>query len=244
MLQAFILAGGLGSRLRSVIDDCPKAMAPVKGKPFLEHQLEFLKAYGIRDVVLCIGYMGQVIKGYFGSGERWGIRIEYSEEKELLGTAGALKNAEAFAGGTFLVMNGDTMVKFDLQRLLDFHRSRNALATVAVSQDVISSESGNVLVGPDGRIKVFAEKTEIAHCDGCTGGAGADVRGTSMGIYAFEPGVLSLIPRGRKVSLETEVFPEMAEKRLGLWGHLNSEEFVDIGTPERYAMLRGDDVRD
>src|SRR5215217_7466801 len=108
-MRALILAGGLGTRLRPLFSDRPKPMAQVLGKPFLEYQIEQLRAQEFKDLVLCVGYLARHVQDYFGDGRGWGVRIDYAVETELLGTAGAIKNAQTFiAEDAFLVLNGDS----------------------------------------------------------------------------------------------------------------------------------------
>src|SRR5919112_1675155 len=124
-MRALVLAGGLGTRLRSLLNDRPKPMAQVAGKPFLEYQIEMLRLHGFQDLVLCVGYLARHVQEYFGDGRGWGVHIDYAVETELLGTAGAIKNAQNFIDkDPFLVLNGDSYLEADLRELADFHRSR------------------------------------------------------------------------------------------------------------------------
>jgi D-glycero-alpha-D-manno-heptose 1-phosphate guanylyltransferase len=221
-MQALILAGGLGKRLRSVVSDRPKPMALINGRPFLEYQIRFLAAQDVRDVVLCLGHFYQPIREYFGNGRRFGVQMAYSIEREPLGTGGAIKNVEPQPKQTFLVLNGDTYFEIGLRDLLKAHREGGGLATLALVEVEDASRFGAVLLDNRGCVTSFAEKSS----------AGAGL--VNGGIYVFEPSALDYILPRTKVSLEDEVLPALAERRL-LRGHVAQGYHIDIGTPESYA---------
>ena len=146
-MKVLILAGGLGSRLQSLLRGrLPKPMAQVKGKPFLEYQIDQLQAHGFKHLVLCVGHLAHHIQDYFGDGRDRGVQIAYAVETELLGTAGAINNAESFIEDTFLVLNGDSYLEVDFRELTEFHRHQRSadprtigtIATVAVD-DVVET---------------------------------------------------------------------------------------------------------
>src|SRR5437867_6591574 len=132
-MKAFILAAGLGTRLRALGLDVPKVMVPIGGKPLLQHHLEMLAAQGVSEFIVNVHHLPEKITGYFGDGSRYGVRIRYSREPEILGTAGAVKKMEdLLREETFLVVYGDNLVRFELAPFVEFHRSRQALATTAL----------------------------------------------------------------------------------------------------------------
>jgi NDP-sugar pyrophosphorylase family protein len=229
-LKTLILAGGLGSRLQSVIRDRPKPMAEVKGKPFLEYQIKRLRAQGFEEVVFCVGYLAHQIQDYFGVGHRWGVQIAYIVEAELLGTAGAIRNAQGFIKGTFLVMNGDSYLEADFRDLVEFHRSRHSvdsrtigtIATLAVDD---AAAYGTLAMDSTGRILRFREKAETG--PGWING----------GVYVLEPDILDFIPAGQAVSLEKETFPLILKRGWHLYAYPVEGFFVDIGTPEGYRRF-------
>jgi len=233
-MQAFILAGGLGIRLRSIVDDQPKPMADIDNKPFLAHQIEQLKAQGIRQVILCVGYLHDQVLSYFGNGEAWGVRIDYSIETSPLGTGGALKHAQSFVDGTFLVLNGDSFFDIDLQQLICFHEARKkedkgCVGTLALTTVPDAARYGSVLLNGKGRIANFTEKST----------ANGDVAGLiNAGVYVLEPEILETIPAAQKVSIERTVFPSFLGNGSRLYGYEGAEFFVDIGTPEGYYLFR------
>ncbi|GAH77332.1 unnamed protein product, partial [marine sediment metagenome] len=129
-MKAVILVGGLGTRLRASLTDKPKSMAPILGKPFLGYQIEQLKKYGIKDIVLCVAYLADQIKDYFKDGVEFNVNIQYASEKKLLGTGGALKNAEPYLDkGTFLALNGDSYLKINLSDFFQYHKKKNSSET-------------------------------------------------------------------------------------------------------------------
>lgn len=237
-MPALILAGGLGTRLRPVVDDKPKPMAGVNGKPFLEHQLAFLQRYGISHFVLCVGYRRRQIQDYFRDGSRWGVRIDYAIEEQPLGTAGALKNAQQFVGGPFLVLNGDSFFDADLHQLLRFHEEARQttqgpgyLGAIALTRVPEADAYGTVQLAAGGRIVKFAEKAASAPA-----GPLSSSHYINAGIYVLEPQVLQRIPPGKKVSIERDVFPELLDGGH-LYGCYLQGFFVDIGTPEGYRAF-------
>lgn len=232
-MQAFILAGGLGTRLRSIIPDTPKAMAPIQSKPFLEYQILFLRQYGVSTFVLCVGYRHEHIQAHFKNGEDWGIRIDYSLEDRPLGTGGALKNAERYVNDTFLALNGDSYFELDIEDLCHFHKRHKArhndlLGTIALTQVPDPRSYGSITINNENRILTFDEKTDDR-------GAASLI---NAGIYVLEPEVLSLIPPMQTVSLETEVFPHILGHGASLAAYVPDGAFFDIGTPAGYHRFQ------
>lgn len=225
-MKAIILTGGFGTRLRDVVSDVPKPMAIIVGKPFLEHQIRSLKKQGIEEIILAVYYKANIIKSYFGGGVQQGVDITYSEEDVPLGTAGAIKKAEKYLDETFLVLNGDSYSKMDLQAFLNFHKSKKSDATMSLVNIKDHSQFGTVKLEED-KITEFQEKTSCKK-DFINGG-----------IYLFEPNILDLIERDKKISLEEEIFPRLA-KEGRLRGYPHSEYFMDIGRPETYYKFKKD----
>ncbi len=224
-MQALILAGGLGSRLGSMVTETPKPLLLVGKKPFLEYQILQLRRYNLTSIILCIGYLGGKIRGYFGKGERWGINIDYSEEKEALGTGGAIKLAERlFNDGSFLVLNGDSYFDINLGELIDFHKKERALATLALLKTKEPERYGSVEIDKSFNIVNFEEKGLVAKPNLVNGG-----------IYVFERGIFDFIPEGRS-SLEKNLFPRLVGKRF--YGRPHEAYFVDIGIPEAYRGVQ------
>jgi len=230
-MKAVILAGGLGTRLRGAVKDRPKSMAALLGKPFLEYQIEKLRKHCMIEIVLCVGYLANQIKAYFKDGAHFGVNIRYAVEKEPLGTAGALKNAENYLGDeAFLVLNGDSYSKVSFLQLTKFHEERKGVGTILLTRISQPEDYGLVKMDVDSRITAFFEKA----------GKRSSRNIINAGVYVLEPRVLSYIPKGEQVSLEREIFPRLLEKNLPLFGYLTSDYFVDIGTPRGYAKIQED----
>ncbi len=227
-MQALILAGGAGTRLRPVLGELNKPMAPVAGRPFLEYLLLQLKKHEIDQVILCVGYKADHIQSYFGRGDRWGIQVSYSCETEFLGTAGALKLAEEHLHEKdFFVMNGDSLFDIELRTLMHYHREMKATATLALAHVDDGRRYGAVGINELGRIVSFVEKRE--------GYAGGLING---GVYIFAREVLDFIPKGQPASLEQDILPRLIGRDL--YGLPLKGYFVDIGVPADYTRLRSD----
>lgn len=227
-MQAILLAGGLGTRLRSVVNDRPKPMALIGDKPFMEYVVHELSRYGIDEIIFAVGYKGSMVEEYFGDGSRFGVKVSYAYEEELLGTAGAIKNAGRFVTeDTFFVLNADTFYQMDYGRLLRV-KAENRLEMALVLREVpdISRYGAAVLDGA--MLAGFNEKTAEKRPGTINGG-----------VYLMNRELLSEIPEG-KISLENEMIPKwMAEgKRLG--GFVNDGYFIDIGIPEDYFKFQAD----
>lgn len=231
-MQALILAGGLGTRLRPLVNDRPKSMAAISNKPFLEYQIELLKRSHIVNVILCTGYRHEQIQAHFQTGEAWGINIKYSVEEHRLGTAGALKNAEKYVTETFLALNGDSYADLNLEHLIQFHRTqqrgkRRALGTIALTEASDTQAYGCIQIDLENTVSSFTEKS---------GQSNSHL--INAGIYVLEPEILTHVPPARKVSLEKETFPTVIKDGHTLFGYLTAGFFVDIGTPEGYSRFQ------
>ncbi len=229
-IQAVILAGGLGTRLRTIIGDVPKPLAEINGRPFLSYQLDWLKRQGITRIVLCVGYRHELVEASLGDGTSAGMQISYSVETQPLGTGGALYNARKQLHETFLAMNGDTYFDLELAPLLEAHRSRHAIATMGLVEVPDTSRYGAVTLDNDSHVSQFLEK----------GRSGPGL--INAGIYALSATVFDYFPGSAPLSIERDVFPLLAARQLLNACTLHGE-FLDIGTPESYMefirMQRG-----
>jgi len=204
--QAVILAGGLGTRLKPITETIPKPLVEISGKPFLEYLLEHLKKCRITRIVLCVGYLGNKIEEYFGNGERFGLEIKYSYEKELLGTAGAIKNAERLIETeNFIVLNGDSYSQVDFKALLEKHNTSHFPVTMVVSLASNPSEQELIKLN-EGKVVEFYRRNTLTHKEFLNNELNPKI---NAGIYIFNKSILDLIPYGEKVSLEKEIFPSL-----------------------------------
>ena len=228
-MQAILLCGGMGTRLRSVVSDRPKPMADICGKPFLHYLLEMLRDKGITEVIFALGYMGEMIEEYFQDGSAFGLKIAYSYEEEPLGTGGAIRNAlPKILEEEVLVLNADTYFPMDYQGLLRFHQENDgdfSLATRAVP-DI--SRYGAVRRDAAGRILAWNEKLE----DGGQPLAG-EING---GIYVMKKSLIAEIPEGKQ-SLEQDCVPKWLSEGKRIFGLPFDGYFMDIGIPKDYQQF-------
>jgi mannose-1-phosphate guanylyltransferase len=230
-MQAIVLVGGEGTRLRPLTETIPKPALTLVDRPFLAYMLEWLAAHGITEAVLACGFLPDVLRQALGEHERAGLRLRYVTEPQRLGTAGAIRFAADALGEdldrSFLVLNGDVLADLDLTALVRAHRERGGRASIALHPVEDTAAYGLVEAGADGRVRAFAEKT------------GEPVPGEiNAGAYLLERSVLDLIPPGREVSIEREVFPRLVGDGLGalrLDGY-----WRDIGTPDSYLQATWD----
>lgn len=220
---AAILVGGLGTRLRSVVADRPKILAEVRGKPFLTYLLDQLVESGCPNTVLCTGYLGEQVSATFGDSYR-NMRLLYSQELSQLGTGGALRLAlPLLESDCVLAMNGDSFCHTKLSDFWAWHIAQGAEATLLLTHVSDTKRYGRVQVEPSGQVQRFEEK-------GDTQGAGW----INAGLYLLNRQRLATIPAGKPISLERDIFPMWIDR--GLYGYRSQGRFLDIGTPESYAM--------
>ena len=220
----FILIGGLGTRLRSVISEVPKVLAPIEGKPFLWYKIMQLKEAGFRRFVFCAGYLAEQISDFFGDGSKFGVEIEYSIEDEPLGTGGAIKHATQFIDGPFFVGNGDTYLEFSGQPMLDFIHKSEANYCMLLTPPHEKGQEGMVATDSNGMITNFMEKPKEP----------TSIQKINAGIYYLSPSVLDLMLEGQKISMERDIFPDLIEKGKGFYGFDYEGYFIDIGLPKNY----------
>ncbi len=221
-VTAAVLAGGLGTRLRSVVADRPKALASVAGRPFLAYLLDRLAEAGVRRAVLCTGYLGDQVQAALGE-RHHGMALDYSREPEPLGTGGGLRLALPLLATEWVVaLNGDSFCTVDLPRFFRWHRRRGACASLLLARVEDTARYGRVRLARDGAVRSFQEK------DGPSGPGWI-----SAGVYVLSRDLVSEIPAGRPVSMERDVFPSWIGR--GLYGFRGGSSLLDIGTPESYA---------
>ncbi|HEV3154029.1 MAG TPA: NDP-sugar synthase [Candidatus Baltobacteraceae bacterium] len=230
-MQAIVLVGGEGTRLRPLTFGTPKPMVPIMNVPFLARTLERLYDAGIREVILPAGYMPQAITEYFGDGSRLGMNITYVIEDEPLGTAGALKNVEQYIHGPFFVLNGDILTSLDLQAMIAYHEQKGGLGALHLIKVEDPSAFGCVVHDADGRISKFVEKPPKGQ---------EPTNEINAGTYLLEPQVLKMIPPGRNVSIERETFPKLLNEGHALYAYTTADYWIDLGRPEHYLDAHRD----
>lgn len=220
-MKGIIIAGGFGTRLRPLTYNRPKHLLPVANRPFLEYQVAILKRHGIRDIIFATNYHADQIEAHFGDGSRFGVRMRYALEGEPLGTAGAIRNAASLADGdSVLVFNGDILTDFDLTEIIEFHRAREAEATIALRAVERPHPFGIVLADPDGRVRAWHEPSqeEKKRASENPGPPTGEMDFINAGIYVIEPHVVAGIPAGRSVSIERETYPALLEAGAHIYG--------------------------
>jgi mannose-1-phosphate guanylyltransferase len=222
-MQALVLAGGEGTRLRPLTQTVPKPVMPLAGRPFLTFMLDWLRGHGVDDVLLSCGFLAHAVEDVLGE-EHEGMRLRYVHEDEPLGTAGPVRLAadEGLLDDRLFVLNGDVLTDMDLSAQVAFHEEKGATATLALIAVEDTSSYGVVPTAEDGAVAEFREKSP----------GPAPTNRINAGAYVIERAVLDQIPSGRAVSFEREVFPALVGH--GLYGFMSDGYWIDIGTPERY----------
>jgi NDP-sugar pyrophosphorylase family protein len=222
-MQAVILAGGLGTRLGELTRDMPKAMTPFHDRPFLHYSVKLLGNQGIRDIVICIGYLGEQIKDFFGNGQKMGVNIKYSQEGErLLGTGGALRQARDMFDSYFLVLNGDTYLPIDYREVEGKHLQRGRKALMVVYDNKIDTEVKNNIALDDDETVLRYDKEGIS----------SELNYVEAGAIILRKEVLELIPEEVPISLEDGIYSPLIQERE-MAAYITKQRFYDIGTPER-----------
>ncbi|MGH2992876.1 MAG: sugar phosphate nucleotidyltransferase [Solirubrobacterales bacterium] len=228
-MQALILVGGEGTRLRPLTLTVPKPVVPLVDRPFIRYMVDWLARHDVDDIVMASGFLAAGVRDVLGEGGDGGPRLRYVEEPETRGTAGAIKFAERFLEDRFIALNGDVLTDLDLSALIELHEERDATATLALYPVDDPSAYGLVRRAEDGEITEFLEKPEPDQIN---------TDEISAGAYVLERSVLELIPEDREVSIEREVFPKLVGE--GLYGRRLPGYWMDIGTPQRYLQASWD----
>lgn len=224
-MQAVVLVGGEGTRLRPLTTLTPKPMIPVMNMPFLERTLRRLKAAGIDDVILPAGYLPEAITSFFGDGRDLGLSIRYVIEETPLGTAGAIKNLEQYIRGRFVVLNGDILTSLDLNEMQRVHERHGGIGTLHLVRVEDPSAFGCVVHDARGRVTAFVEKPPRDQ---------APTNEINAGTYLLEREILDAIPSGRPVSIERETFPSLIAQGKPLYAYTTDDYWIDLGKPEAY----------
>ena len=218
-MKVVILAGGQGRRLEPYTVILPKPLMPIGDSPILEILIRQLKSHGFTDVVLAVGYLGNLIQSFFNNGQKWSVKIDYNYEEKPLGTVGCLGEIKGLEK-TFLVMNGDLLTLFDFSRFVKYHQENKSIATIAVTKRKLPVDFGVLESNEKKELTKYVEKPDLDYQ-------------VSMGIYLFEPEILKYIPKGERLD-----FPELMNILLKNGEKVSvyeSDEFwLDLGRPEDY----------
>jgi mannose-1-phosphate guanylyltransferase len=228
-VQALILAGGEGTRLRPLTTTYPKPVVPLVDRPFIGFMLDWLRGHGVDDVVMSCGHMAEGVRAVLGDGSRFGVRLRFVEEPRPLGTGGALKFAESLLDERFLMLNGDVLTDMDLTAQIAQHEAVGATATLALTPVENPSAYGLVRLEPDNAVREFVEKPSADQID---------TNNISAGAYVLERSVLDLLAPDEPASIERDVFPRLVGD--GLYGYVGEGYWLDIGTPARYLQATFD----
>lgn len=224
-MKAVIQAGGQGTRLRPYTLILPKPMMPVGGVPVIEGLLKWLRRNGIEEAYVTTGYLGHLLKSLIGNGNQWDMSIAYSDEKEPMGTVGALRLVEDQLDETFLVLNGDLVTDLDLNAFRSFHRSHGGLLSIAVTSKTVKVDLGVLDTDNLSRVTHFREKPSMQYQ-------------VSMGMYCMEPEILKHIPKGIAFGFD-DLVHILLEKNVPIHAFQHDGLWMDIGRPEDFQKAQG-----
>jgi mannose-1-phosphate guanylyltransferase / phosphomannomutase len=230
-VKAVIMAGGQGTRLRPLTSNQPKPMVPIVNKPCIQHILELVQRHGINEVVMTLAFLPRLIRNHFGDGSNFGMRIDYTVEETPAGTAGSIRLAKNLLDDTFVVISGDALTDFDLTKVVEFHRERQALVTIALKSVENPLEFGVVIVDEEGRIQRFLEKPGWGQVFSDT---------VNTGIYVLEPEIFDHIPEGQPYDFSHDLFPKLFDMRKPLYGTACEGYWQDIGSLEQFLQANRD----
>lgn len=226
--KAMLLAAGLGTRLRPLTDLISKPMAPIVNKPVMEHIIELLSEHEFGEIVCNLHWYPEAIKDYFGDGSKWNVNITYSYEPELLGTAGGVKKVEAFfEDRTFIILSGDALTDINLTELMDFHKKKEGICTLALTEIDDPSQYGVVITNNDNKITGFQEKPLMGE---------SKSHMANSGIYVFEPGIFNHIPFGSFYDFGRDLFPKLLTEQIPYYGYKHDRYWNDVGSLEQYQQ--------
>jgi len=230
-MKALILAAGEGTRLRPLTLTCPKPMLPVGGAPLLRHLLRWLRGQGIGEAAINLHYLPHVITDYVGDGSRFGLRVSYSWEDPILGSAGAAKKLEDYLSPQFLVVYGDMLLDVDLEPLVELHRRSAAALTMGLMETDDPSSKGIAELDANGRVSRFVEKPRPGEIDGNL---------ASAGVYVAERSILRDVPPGSYHDFGQDLVPHLLQQEIPVYARLLEGYLLDIGTPESYRKAQED----
>jgi len=232
-MKAFILAAGKGTRLGELTEKSPKPMLPLAGRPLLEYTISWLKKYGIQELIINLHHLPQTVTSYFGDGTKFGVSILYSEEKALLGTAGALDPMRAHLQERFLLMYGDLLTNVDLDALIQWHLKKDAKLSMTVYNVEDPTRAGIVEMTADGRLVRFWEKPPREKVFSTLANAG---------IFIVEPEIIDFVPHNSYFDIGYDLLPALLTNGVGVYCHPINGYLLDIGIPTHYRQAQSDIV--
>ena len=230
-MKAVIMAGGQGTRLRPLTSNQPKPMVSIVNKPCIQHILELVQRHGINEAVMTLAFLPRLIRNHFGDGSSLGMHIDYTVEETPAGTAGSIRLAKDLLTETFVVISGDALTDFDLTKVIEFHKKREAMVTIALTSVENPLEFGVVIVDEEGRIQRFLEKPGWGQVFSDT---------VNTGIYVLEPEIFDHIPEGQPYDFSHDLFPKLFELHKPLYGMVCDGYWQDVGSLEQYLQANRD----
>ena len=230
-MKAMIMAAGVGSRLMPMTIDIPKPMIPMANRPLMANTVQLLQRHGFDSIIANLHYHAEYISRYFGDGGDFGVSLDYSREKELLGTAGGVKRCAWFLDDTFVIVSGDALTDIDLSYLVQVHKQKGALATIALKEVPDVENFGVVITDSDGLIKSFQEKPRAEE---------ALSKLANTGIYVFEPEVFKYIPAGQFYDFGKQLFPYLVSMACPFYGVIVDDYWCDVGNIDTYRQAHAD----
>lgn len=231
MTKAIIIAGGKGTRLAPITDHMPKVLVPIDTKPLIQHQVEFLRGHGIKEIWLLLGHLGDQVERFLEEKD-WGIVFHFKHEEKPLGTAGALKQLEGEIQEDMLVLSGDVMVNFDVQRFSEWHAQRKGIISLMAHPNNHPFDSDLVETSTEGEVSAILRRPHPR-----------DIvfRNLSIAsVYVFSPRIFAYLPKGEKSDIEKDIVPKLLEAKETLYAYNTPEYIKDMGTPERLQEVRKD----
>ena len=225
-MQAVILAGGLGTRLRPFTYEIPKPMVPINGKPYLEYQLEYLRKQDIKNILILVGYLGEQISSYFGDGKKFGLDIQYSTESVPMGTGGGLKNAESLLEEDFLLIYGDSFLPLEYGDVIKKYNQCRSKALLCVYNNQEDTNVISNIALEEETHKILAYRKDVQDIT---------LKYVDAGVLIVNKEVLKYIPYQQVISLEQYIFPILIKEGT-LFAYPSNHRFYDIGTPERLKL--------
>jgi len=237
MVKIIIVAGGLATRMKPITEEIPKCLIDINGKPLIQHQIEFFRDHGYKEIIFCVAHLAEKVKDYFKDGSKFGVKISYVQEtKDLMGTAGSVKLAESLIGDDkeFIVYYGDNLTNMDIDKFLSFHKDKKGIATICMRICPEGYKSSSIItLDKDSKVKIFLEKPSedefLKHKD--------EKMYINSGIYAFNKKIFSIIPFDTKYDFAKQVFPAIIDRKLGMFGYVTAEFFREIGRIEKYEQF-------